>query len=481
MRHPRATAWLTLAGLAAWAVSRPPPAPRRRTSAPLRPNVVAKPRHRVVVLGAGFGGLEAAKALANRPGIDLTLIDARNHHLFQPLLYQVATAALAPTDIAAPVRDVVPDSPAVRVFMETVTGIDTRSRQVMCGPRAVPYDTLVVSTGSKPSYFGHPAWAEAATGLKTLDDALALRREIMSAFEAAALAPTIAERDRLLTFVLIGGGPNGVEMAGSIAGLAEDVLHRNFAMPGARARIVVVEAGPAILSEFTPHLSEYSRRALESLGVEVRTGTKVTNLHPGTVETASGTIEAGVVVWTAGTEATPVAEWLGVQPGHGGLVPVGPDLRVPGLDGVFVIGDAALARGPGGHKLPALAPVAKQEGRFVARAIRRGLRGRPTVPAFHYRNYGSLATIGRNRGIAEIGPLHLTGVAGWLTWAVAHVFFLIGFRSKVLVSTQWAFTYLLNQRSGRLITGTDRPPQPPVAKPGYKVIPPSTNKVAPVT
>ena len=471
MRPIRTLALLAAAGLAVGA-SRPP---RRRRRAGVSP-------WRVVVLGAGFGGLEAAKALASHPGIDLTVIDAHNHHLFQPLLYQVATAALAPTDIAAPVRDVVPESPGVRVFMETVTGIDVAGKRVLCGTRAVPYDTLVVSTGSRPSYFGHADWAEAATGLKTLDDALSLRRQIMSAFEAAALADTQAERDRLLTFVLIGGGPNGVEMAGSMAELATDVLRHNHSMPGARARIIVVEAGEKVLAEFTPALSDYTRRALQSLGVEVRTGSKVTDLKPGIVETSTGTIHAGVVVWTAGTEATPVAEWLGVKPGKQGLVPVGPGLGVPGLDGVYVIGDAALALGRGGHKLPALAPVAKQQGRFVARAIRRRLRGLPTAPTFRYRNYGTLATIGRNRGVAEIGPLRLTGFAGWITWAVAHVFFLIGFRNRVLVSTQWVFTYLLNQRSGRLITGAAAPmPQPPVAKPGYKVMPPSTNKVAPVT
>ena len=447
---------LTLLAFAGFAVG----AASRRRPKPPKP-AFHGPAHRVVVLGAGFGGLEVARAVAGKPGIDLTVIDAHNHHLFQPLLYQVATAALAPTDIAAPVRDVVPESPSVHVFMETVTGIDTVARHVACGGRAVPFDTLVVATGSKPSYFGHGEWEQAATGLKTLDDALALRGQIMSAFEAATLAETEAERDRLLTFVLIGGGPNGVEMAGSIAGLAEDVLRVNFDMPGARARIVIIEAGQAVLSEFTPALSTYTRRALESFGVEVRTGLKVTGLSPGRVETSEGTIKAGVVVWTAGTEATPVAQWLGIKPAKGGLVEVGPDLRVPGLDGVYVIGDAALAHGRHGKKLPALAPVAKQQGRYVAHAILNRLggpaRNAGPVPVFRYRDYGALATIGRNHGVAQIGPLHLTGVAGWLFWAVAHVFFLIGFRNRVLVSTQWAFSYLMNQRSGRLITGAATP------------------------
>lgn len=428
-----------------------------RAAARERRRVETAPQRRVVVIGAGFGGLEAARALAGQPGIDLTLIDSHNHHLFQPLLYQVATAALAPTDIASPVRDVVRGKPGQRVLMETVTGVDTVGKRVLCGSRAVPYDTLVLSTGSKPSYFGHEDWAVNAVGLKTLDDALALREQIMSAFEAAALAETEAERDRLLTFVMVGGGPNGVEMAGSISGLAEDMLRQNYSMPGARARIVVMEAGDRILAGFAPRLSEYSRGALESLGVEVRTGCKVTDLKPGLVETSTGPLHAGVIVWTAGTEATPVADWLGVKAEKGGLVAVGPDLRVPGLEDVFVIGDAALVHGPGGDKLPALAPVAKQEGRFVARAIRRGLRGLPAAPLFRYRDYGTLATIGRNRGIVQLGPVQLTGFAGWLTWAVAHVFFLIGFRNRVLVSTQWVFAYLLNQRSGRLIRGAPSP------------------------
>ena len=423
-------------------------------------------RCRVVVVGAGFGGLEAAQALAGRPGVALTVIDRHNHHLFQPLLYQVATAALVPTDITAPVRDILPVSGRVDIVMDTVTGVDTAGRRVLCGNRAFPYDELILATGSQPSYFGHGEWATAATGIKTLDDALALRRQILSAFEAASRASG-AERDRLLTFALIGGGPNGVEMAGSIAELARQMLDRNYAMTGARARVVLIEAGPRLLAEFTPGLSDYSRRALESLGVEVRTGTSVTSIEPGIVHVGGEAIPAGAIVWTAGTEATPVASWLGVQPGKGGLVPVGPDLRVPGREAVAVIGDAALVDG---QRLPGLAPVAKQQGRYVARAVLAGLRGRSRRRPFRYRDYGTLAAIGRNRAVAEFGPVKLTGFPAWATWGAAHIFFLIGFRNRILVSTQWLLAYAQNQRSGRLITGDAV--QPPITKLGYKAAQP---------
>lgn len=448
------------AGCLAYAVARRRAARRRAADGPV------PVRCRVVVVGAGFGGLQAALGLAGRPGIDLLVIDRHNHHLFQPLLYQVATAALVPTDITAPVRDILPVSTRVRVLMDTVTGVDTAGRRVLCGERSFPYDELVLATGSRPSYFGHDDWAEAATGLKTLEDALGLRRQIMSAFEAASAAPTRAERDRLLTFVLIGGGPNGIEMAGSIAGLAQEMLRHDYAMPGARARVVVIEAGPRLLAEFAPDLSAYTRRALESLGVEVRTGTSVGAIEPGVVHAGDTTIPAGAIVWTAGTEATPVASWLGVAAGKGGLVPVGPDLRVPGMEGVSVVGDAALVDG---RRLPGLAPVAKQQGTYAARAIMGRLRGRPRRRPFRYADYGTLATIGRNRAVAAFGPVKLRGFPAWVAWAGAHIFFLIGFRNRVLVSTQWGFAYLLNQRSGRLITGAaDRPPalHPPVAKPG---------------
>jgi NADH dehydrogenase len=438
----------------------------------------ASPRCKVVVVGAGFGGLQAALRLARRPDIDLTLIDTHNHHLFQPLLYQVATAALSPADIAAPVRGVIPASDRVRVLMAEVTGVDTQAQQVLTEGAAVPYDELVIATGSQPSYFGHKDWAQAAPGLKTLDDALALRRSILEAFEQASVAGSTAERARLLTFVLIGGGPTGVEMAGSIAELARDVLSHDYDMGRTQARVVLIEAGPRVLEAFAPDLSDDAARALGELGVEIRTGTRVTGIEAGLVRLKDESLAAGTVVWTAGTEATPAAEWLGVKPGHGGRVAVGPDLRVPGRSGVSVIGDAALALDAHGKPLPGLAPVAKQQGAYVARAILGRLRGRRAPGPFAYRDYGTLATIGRNKAVAEFGPVHLAGWPAWLMWAVAHIFFLIDFRSRVMVSAQWAFAYVTHQRGSRLIVGRAarrvgaeaspmlRGGQPPVAKPG---------------
>jgi NADH dehydrogenase len=406
----------------------------------------------VVVVGAGFGGLAAATRLAGRPGVDLTVIDAQNHHLFQPLLYQVATAALSPDDIASPVRGILPASPYLHILMARVTGVDTQAQRVLCDGQAIPYDQLIIATGSRPSYFGHADWAGLAPSLKTLDDALGLRRQILDVFERAAHADA-GDRERLLTFVLIGGGPTGVEMAGSIAELARDVLKRDFDLPDTSARIVLVEAGPRILPTFPPDLSSYAAAALRQLGVEIITGTKVTAIAPGEVHLGERPIAAASVIWTAGTEATPVAEWLGVKPAHGGRVAVGPDLRVQGHADIAVIGDAALAVGKDGKPLPGLAPVAKQQGQFVAHAILRRLRGRPAPGAFTYRDYGSLATIGRNKAVAEFGALHMTGFLAWATWAVAHIFFLIGFRNRVMVSTQWAFAYLAHERGDRLILG----------------------------
>jgi len=433
-----------LAGYAA-PQSRPRPARSRMQRS-------GKPACRVVVVGAGFGGLAAATRLAGRPGIHLTVIDAHNHHLFQPLLYQVATAALSPGDIASPVRSILPESPNLHVMMAGVTGMNTEAQHVLCDGQTVPYDELVIATGSQPSYFGHVGWAGLAPGLKTLDDALNLRHQILDVFEQASAAKP-ADRGPLLTFVLIGGGPTGVEMAGAVAELARDTLARDFSLPDAKARIVLVEAGPRLLSAFTPDLSDYAAAALRTMGVEIMTGTSVTGIEPGTVHLGGKEIAAATVIWTAGTEATPVAKWLGVAPAHGGRVAVGPDLRVPGHPEVAVIGDAALALGRDGKPLPGLAPVAKQQGRFVARTILRHLRGRRVPGAFGYRDYGTLATIGRNKAVAEFGAVHVTGFPAWATWAVAHIFFLIGFRNRIMVSAQWAFAYLTHERGNRLLIG----------------------------
>ena len=466
-----AATMLVLAGMAIRRASRTDGHRRRARHA-------AAPRCKVVVVGAGFGGLQAALGLAHRQDVDLTLIDLHNHHLFQPLLYQVATAALSPADIAAPVRGVIPASKHTRVLMAEVTGVDTRAQRVLTDGGAVPYDELVIATGSRPSYFGHGEWAQAAPGLKTLDDALALRHKILQAFENAAAVGNPEEQARLLTFVLIGGGPTGVEMAGSIAELSRDVLSHDYDLLHKRARVVLVEAGSRVLAEFTPDLSDNAAQALKDLGVEIRTGTPVTGIEDGLVHLKDGTIPCGTVIWTAGNEATPAAEWLGVKPGRGGRVEVGPDLRVPGQPDVSVIGDAALALDSHGKPLPGLAPVAKQQGSYVARSILGRLHGRRSQRPFAYRDYGTLATIGRNKAVAEIGPVHLAGRPAWLMWAAAHIFFLISFRSRVMVSAQWLFAYLTHQRGIRLIIGRATPrvgsqavsllrgAQPPVAKPG---------------
>ncbi len=439
------------AGAAMFLVGRVAQQRRTPASAPNRP------RCRVVVLGAGFGGLNAALPLAKSDAVDLTVIDVQNHHLFQPLLYQVATAALSPADIASPVRDVVPALPRTHVIMGAVTGIDTTARQVICSGQRVPYDELIVATGSQPSYFGNDDWAAFAPGLKTLHDALDLRGRILLAFERACVEQDSTERDRLLTFVLIGAGPTGVEMAGSIAELSRETLAQDHELSQVTPRIILIEAGERVLETFPEDLSSDAARALQALGVEIRTSTKVTGMQDGVVQLEHGSISAATIVWAAGTAATPVAEWLGVKPGHGGRVEVGRDLLVPGHAGVRVIGDAALAKGADGKPLPGLAPVAKQQGEYAADAILRRLAGRAAPRPFHYRDYGTLATIGRAKAVAEFGPVHLKGLPAWLLWAVAHIFFLIGFRSRVMVSLQWGFSFLADRRPGRLIAGAESP------------------------
>ena len=414
-------------------------------------------RSRVVVLGAGFGGLNAALPLAHSDAIELTVIDVQNHHLFQPLLYQVATAALSPADIASPVRDVIPALPRTHVMMAAVTGIDTGARQVICSGQRVPYDELIIATGSQPSYFGNEDWAAFAPGLKTLHDALDLRGRILLAFERACVEPDRAERDRLLTFVLIGAGPTGVEMAGSIAELSRETLAQDHELSQVTPKIILIEAGKRVLESFPEDLSADAAGELRALGVEIRTSTKVTGMQDGMVQLEHGSIRAATIVWAAGTTATPVAQWLGVEPGHGGRVEVGQDLMVAGHAGVWVIGDAALAKGADGKPLPGLAPVAKQQGEYAAKSILRRVAGRPAPRPFRYRDYGTLATIGRAKAVAEFGSIHLNGLPAWLLWAVAHIFFLIGFRSRVMVSLQWAFSFLADRRPGRLIAGSESP------------------------
>jgi NADH dehydrogenase len=413
-------------------------------------NAARKPH--VVIVGGGFGGLSVAKALAKAP-FDITLIDRTNHHLFQPLLYQVATAALSPADIASPIRHVLNDQRNLKVMLGEVSGVDLPSKEVIVDDRRVPYDDLVLATGARHAYFGHDDWAAVAPGLKTLDDATALRRRILLAFERAETEDNAEERARLLTFVVIGGGPTGVEMAGAIAELAKRALASDFRSIDPRsARIILVEAAPRVLTPFDESLSEAARRSLTQLGVEVRTGAPVTDCTADGVRLGDSFIASRTIIWAAGVMASPAGRWLGAETDRAGRVQVSADLSVPGHPEVFVIGDTAAVTDANGAQLPGVAPVAKQQGEYVARTLIARHEGR-TVPAFHYRDYGTLATIGRSRAIAQFGRLKLSGLVAWLVWTMAHIYYLIGFRNRFVVALNWAWSYVTFQRGSRLITG----------------------------
>jgi NADH dehydrogenase len=407
---------------------------------------------RVVIVGAGFGGLTAAKALSGKP-FDVTVIDQHNYHLFQPLLYQVATAGLSPAEIASPIRGILSREQNVNVMLGKVSGIDTARREVLAEGRRIPYDTLVLATGAQHAYFGHDDWAAHAPGLKTIDDATYIRRRILLAFEKAETEPDAAERARLLNFVIIGGGPTGVEMAGAIAELANRALAADFrAIDPRAARIILVEAAPRLLTPFDPSLSEAAKKSLEQLGVEVRLGAAVTALDAAGVSIGAERIEARTVIWGAGVMASPAGTWLGAETDRAGRVKVSGDLSVPGHPEVFVIGDTALLAAADGNSLPGVAPVAKQQGQYVANLLVARHNGR-TVEPFRYRDFGSLATIGRSRAVVQMGRLKIKGFVAWLLWCVAHIYFLIGFRNRLIVATNWAWNYLTFQRGTRLITG----------------------------
>lgn len=414
---------------------------------------------RVVILGAGFGGMEAARALRQAP-VEVTLVDRHNHHLFQPLLYQVATAALSPGDIAWPIRAIFRRQPNVTVLMAEVSGIDTAARQVRTqdGLR-LPYDALVVATGATHSYFGHDEWAGVAPGLKTLDDATALRRRLLVAFEQAELTMDATERQRLLTFIVIGAGPTGVELAGAMAELARDAMSREFRrIRPEMARIILLEAGERVLSTFPEDLGETARRSLEAKGVQVLTGRKVTLCDEAGVTCGEDRFPASTVVWAAGFVASPAAQWLGVQPGRAGRLEVGPDLSLPGLPEVFAVGDLVQAKDAEGKPVPGTAPAAKQMGRHVGRLLAARAAGRTAPGAFRYHHQGELATIGRRSAVVALGRFRLTGLIGWWFWGIAHVYFLVGFRSRVVVSFEWLWSYLTFQRGARLITAPSRRP-----------------------
>jgi len=404
---------------------------------------------RVVIVGAGFGGLEAAKRLAGQP-VDVTVVDQRNHHLFQPLLYQVATAALSPADIAAPIRSILARAANVRVLLDSVCAVTPSSRTVeLESGRSLSYDWLILATGARHSYFGREDWAAHAPGIKTIEDATAVRRRVLLALERAETEEHGKVRDALLTFVVIGGGPTGVEMAGAIAELARQSVSRDFrSITPHCSRVILVEAGSRLLSSFPLRLSERTRASLERLGVEVRLGTAVTDIAGDYVRIGSERIGSHTTVWAAGVQASPAARWLGAPADRLGRVLVDEDLFALGHTRVFAIGDTAGCPSSRGGMLPGIAPVAKQQGRYVADRI----LGR-TMKPFRYRDFGNLATIGRKSAVADFGRVRLSGFPAWLVWCVAHVWFLVGFRSRLSVILHWAWNYFTYARSARLITG----------------------------
>jgi NADH:ubiquinone reductase (H+-translocating) len=431
---------------------------RRRALAKLstpRENGMPQQRPKVVIVGAGFGGLEAAKSLS-RVAVDVTVIDRQNHHCFQPLLYQVATAALSPADVAWPIRHILRSQENATVLMAEVRSIDTDERVVHADSISVPYDYLVLATGATHSYFGHDEWAEVAPGLKRIEDATRIRRRILIAFEQAEFATDAIERRRLLTFAIVGGGPTGVEMAGAISEVARQSLAKDFRhIDPTAARIVLIEAGPRIMPTLPENLSDYVRRTLGNKGVEVMTSSRVTACDARGVELEHGRLDAGTVIWAAGVVASPAARWLNAEHDRAGRVLVNPDLSVPGHRNVFVIGDtAAVADQP---DIPGTAPPAKQMGAYVGRLIAARVAGQTPPPPFRYRHLGDLATIGRHAAVVKLGRLELTGFLGWLFWSLVHIYFLIGVRDRFIVAFTWLWDYVTFQRGARLITEVPPP------------------------
>ncbi|MGF0538510.1 NAD(P)/FAD-dependent oxidoreductase [Agrobacterium sp. ES01] len=409
--------------------------------------------HRIVVVGGGFGGLQLVNSLAGASA-DITLIDRRNHHLFQPLLYQVATTVLATSEIAWPIRHLYRHRKDVRTLLDEVIGIDREARTVeLRSGVTIPYDTLVLATGARHAYFGRDDWEGVAPGLKTLEDATTIRRRVLLAFERAELNGGEDERDGELTFVIIGGGATGVEMAGMIAELAKQTLPSEFrSIDTTRTRVILVEAGQRVLPAFTDDLSDYTAKALGKLGVEVRTGLPVTDITDAGVTVGEEFVPCRTVIWAAGVQASPAGKWLGVEQDRAGRVKVEPDLSIGSDPDIFVIGDTALAVQENGKPVPGVAPAAKQQGAYVARVIKARLNGTPVPAAFRYRNQGNLATIGRRAAVADFGWIRLKGGIAWWLWGLAHIYFLIGTRSRLAVAWSWLWIYLSGQHSARLIT-----------------------------
>lgn len=412
--------------------------------------------HHVVVVGAGFGGLELTRALAGAP-VRITMIDKRNHHLFQPLLYQVATTALATSEVAWPIRHLLRKRKDVTTLLANVSGVDRAGKRVLLDDgSAVAYDTLVLATGAGHAYFGHDEWEPFAPGLKTLEDATTIRRRILLAFEQAERETDLEKRKALLTLAIVGGGPTGVELAGTIAELARDTLRGEFRNIDTRqTRVVLIEAGDRILANFAPQLSNYARMALERLGVEVELGRAVTRCDAEVVVFGDTVLPARTILWAAGVAASPAAEWLGAAADRAGRVLVEPDLTVPGSPEIFVIGDAAHVLRPDGKPVPGVAPAAKQAGWHVAATIKARLAGNATPRPFRYKHDGDLATIGKRAAVIDFGWIKLTGWPAWWLWGIAHIYFLIGFRNRLAVSLSWLWIYATGQRSARLITQGD--------------------------
>lgn len=410
-------------------------------------------RPRVVIIGAGFGGLSAAITLGKAP-VDVTLLDRHNYHLFQPLLYQVATAGLSPAQIASPIRRIVARQKNVTVLMDKVVDIDLEQNEVVTATRRIPFDYLIVATGARHAYFGNDQWEQFAPGLKKIDEATEIRRRILTAFEKAETAEDETERRRLLTFIVVGGGPTGVEMAGAIAELAHRTLRRDFRhIDPTESRIILIEAGPRVLAAFPESLSLSAAEQLARLGVTVNTGAAVTGVDAKGIDLKDGSrIAAGTIVWAAGVMASPAARWLKAEGDRAGRVCVDAKLHPPGSENIFVIGDTAAVTDGNGVPVPGIAPAAKQMGRYAAQAIIARIRKRAVGP-FKYRNYGNLATIGRKSAVADFGSFRLSGFIAWVVWCFAHIWFLIGFRNRIVVFLDWVASYFTFARGARLITG----------------------------
>jgi NADH dehydrogenase len=405
---------------------------------------------RIVIIGAGFGGLACARALRGAKA-RVTVVDRQNYHLFAPLLYQVATAALSPADIAVPVRRVLRGTENIEVMMAEVRGIDGNERLVRVDDGALPYDRLVIATGSVYNYYGHDDWAAAAPGVKTIGNARAIRASLLRDYELAESALKREASQRLMTTVIVGGGPTGVEMAGAVAELSRFALRRDFRhIRPETAHILLIEAGPRLLPAFPPHLSDYARRTLETMGVEVLLNTPVQAIEEGSLLAGDRNIVAGTIIWSAGIRASGPAEWLGLEPDPVGRLPVNRDLSVPGTDRIYLIGDAARFE-QDGAPVPALAQVAQQQGTHLGRALARECHTGEPVPPFHFRNRGDVAVIGRRAAVYSLGRLQLKGRLAWFIWAVVHIYLLVGFDKRIQVTTQWVWRYFTFERGARLI------------------------------